>query len=83
MKINVMATSRRLARGHTAFELTQAMQDYLNGGIVSPYIETLLMDSEDAINVLAKAGVLRELMDAGMNEQNAVRTLAKRMRVLS
>ena len=57
-------------------------------GCISKQIETgenvCLTDatSENIINELSKAGVVRELMDEGLNLADALRELARRMRLM-
>ena len=57
-------------------------------GCISKQIETgenvCLTDatSEKIINELSKAGVVRELMDEGLNLADALRELARRMRLM-
>jgi hypothetical protein len=57
-------------------------------GCISKQIETgenvCLTDatSEKIINELSKAGVVRELMDEGLNLADALRELARRMRLV-
>ncbi len=79
----MIAQAKHLAANHTAFELSQCMNDIISSERnVSSYCANFdaELPKEEVVGIIAKAQVLRNMMNEGMEERDAVRELGRRMR---
>ena len=79
--MNTLAEAKAIAQKYEIDDIKMASIYYTSGAPVSSYMEVLYMKQEEAVSLLSKAKVIKDLIISGLKPKDAVRVLGQRMRV--